>query len=110
MGCPTLDDRIKHVSEWEKIVVHVEEPRRTYVQVAASDGVPHAGRRIDHVFRWEKKFFHLEEAHRTLLRIMAHDGVPHVGRPAVLVFLRQEPFLPGACTATYDRKKQCPRA
>ena len=55
-------------------------------------------------------FFRLGEANRTRLRIMAHDGVPYVGGPIVLVFRLQEPLLPGACTAMYDRKTQCPRA
>jgi hypothetical protein len=51
MGSTTSDDRSSTSPEWEKIVVHVEEPHRTCAQVAACDGVHRARRRIVHVFR-----------------------------------------------------------
>ena len=110
MGCTPSDDRSSTCPEWEKIVGHVEEPHWTNVQDAASDGVHHAGQRIVHVFRAGEE---VVPRRRSASDGPAHHGpmmVHHGGGPTVLVFRLQEAFLPGACHAMYDRKKQCPRA
>ncbi len=59
---------------------------------------------------WKKVFVHVEEAHRTYQRLDASGWVHHVGQPIANVYEGNEPFLTSACTAPYDREKQCPRA